>query len=301
VTIADAPGTVPCASCGEQGDGRYCQACGERRLDPQTMTVRHFLGDVVFHELTDFDSRIWRTARALVLRPGFLTIEYWKGRRRLYINPARLFLTAVVVYALATQGGLRSTLTLGGLTLTMAPIATSEGVSVEETLERLDRGGILKSMAAGRAEELAEDDERRDFHQRLAQFSQPLGFSNVLLLALALYAVFFWRYRLYAQHGVFAMHYMAFILLSTAIVSGGVLELFQAGYVATGIYINLGLTLAQLIYLIVAVRRFYFGHSRGRVGPALAATVAAFALWIANSWFTTVLQMAGAALALATT
>ena len=264
------------------------------------MTVRHFLGDIVFHELTDFDSRIWRTVRALVLRPGFLTSEYWKGRRRLYINPARLFLTAVIVYALATQGGLRSTLTIMNLTITMAPVATSEGVSIEETLERLDRGGILKAMAANRAAELAEDDERRNFHRRLAQFSQPLSFSNVLLLALVLYGLFFRRFRLYAQHGVFAMHYMAFILLTTAIVSPGVLELMQSGYVATGIYLNLGFTLAQLIYLIVAVRRFYFGHRPGRVGPVLTATVAAFGIWIANSWFTTVLQMAGAALALLT-
>lgn len=38
------------------------------------------------------DGRLWRTLLALLFRPGFLTREYFAGRRRRYIRPARLFL-----------------------------------------------------------------------------------------------------------------------------------------------------------------------------------------------------------------
>lgn len=38
------------------------------------------------------DGRMWRTLIALLFRPGFLTREYFAGRRRRYIRPARLFL-----------------------------------------------------------------------------------------------------------------------------------------------------------------------------------------------------------------
>lgn len=38
------------------------------------------------------DGRLWRTLFALIARPGFLTLEYFAGRRRRYIRPARLFL-----------------------------------------------------------------------------------------------------------------------------------------------------------------------------------------------------------------
>jgi hypothetical protein len=38
------------------------------------------------------DGRLWRTMSALLFRPGFLTREYFAGRRRRYIRPARLFL-----------------------------------------------------------------------------------------------------------------------------------------------------------------------------------------------------------------
>ena len=40
------------------------------------------------------DGRLWKTLGALLFRPGFLTREYFAGRRRRYIRPARLFLVA---------------------------------------------------------------------------------------------------------------------------------------------------------------------------------------------------------------
>ncbi len=43
------------------------------------------------------DGRFWRTMAALVARPGFLTQEYLRGRRKRYIRPARLFLVLYLV------------------------------------------------------------------------------------------------------------------------------------------------------------------------------------------------------------
>ena len=40
------------------------------------------------------DGRLWRTLGPLLFHPGFLTREYFAGRRRRYIRPARLFLVA---------------------------------------------------------------------------------------------------------------------------------------------------------------------------------------------------------------
>jgi hypothetical protein len=57
------------------------------------------------------DGRLWRTLAALVGRPGYLTREYFAGRRKRYIRPARLFL---VLYLLlfAVIGILQSPLDL---------------------------------------------------------------------------------------------------------------------------------------------------------------------------------------------
>lgn len=43
------------------------------------------------------DGRFWRTMAFLVARPGYLTLEYLRGRRKRYIRPSRLFLVLYLV------------------------------------------------------------------------------------------------------------------------------------------------------------------------------------------------------------
>ena len=54
-------------------------------------TARIFLREATGRYVS-LDGRLWRTLAALLFRPGFLTREYFAGRRRRYIRPARLFL-----------------------------------------------------------------------------------------------------------------------------------------------------------------------------------------------------------------
>ncbi|HQR11861.1 MAG TPA: DUF3667 domain-containing protein [Casimicrobiaceae bacterium] len=54
-------------------------------------TARVFLREAAGRYVA-LDGRMWRTLAALLFRPGFLTREYYRGRRRRYIRPARLFL-----------------------------------------------------------------------------------------------------------------------------------------------------------------------------------------------------------------
>ena len=84
--------TAACANCGQPLSGRYCSACGEKTLDAETRTVRHFVAESLFDEITHLDSRFWITLRLLLFKPGVLTREFIAGRRRRYI---KLFSAAV--------------------------------------------------------------------------------------------------------------------------------------------------------------------------------------------------------------
>lgn len=68
----------------------------------------HLLGET-FETLTHADSRLWRTLRTLVSRPGELTREWSAGHRASYLPPIRLYLVLSVVFflmvALGTGGG----------------------------------------------------------------------------------------------------------------------------------------------------------------------------------------------------
>lgn len=89
-----------CGNCGTALLGPYCYVCGQ----PKKGWIRKISGiaadflDTVF----DLDSRIPRTLGPLYFKPGFLTCEYFEGRRVRYVTPLRLyfFLSVIAFFAL---------------------------------------------------------------------------------------------------------------------------------------------------------------------------------------------------------
>jgi hypothetical protein len=71
----EAIGVERCVSCDAPLSGPYCARCGERALEPEALTLRHFLVHTVAHELLHVDGTLWRTLRLLFVRPGRLSQE----------------------------------------------------------------------------------------------------------------------------------------------------------------------------------------------------------------------------------
>ena len=79
-----------CLNCGASLVGRYCQDCGQENVEPKESLghlITHFFNDV-----THFDGKFFSSMKYLLLKPGFLTEEYTKGRRATYLNPIRMYL-----------------------------------------------------------------------------------------------------------------------------------------------------------------------------------------------------------------
>src|ERR1700690_3005339 len=87
-----------CDNCLAPLTGAYCSACGQRVLH-HGLSLREFLGDAA-EVIPHADSRFWRTFGPLLVRPGFLTQQYIKGRRASYLPPFRLYLVLSVVFFL---------------------------------------------------------------------------------------------------------------------------------------------------------------------------------------------------------
>jgi hypothetical protein len=92
------PVTLVCSNCGAPLAGRYCSACGQRH-EPHVHKVTHFAAEA-FESITHADSRLWRTLRLLLARPGLLTKEFFEGRRATYLPPFRLYLVISIVFFL---------------------------------------------------------------------------------------------------------------------------------------------------------------------------------------------------------
>ena len=129
------------------------RAVRERALEPEALTLRHFLVHTVAHELLHVDGTMWRTLKLLFVRPGRLSLEYAAGRRRFYVNPFRLLLIAIVAYALMASSGLIVTWNIGRVTVSMAPAAIRRSLSVEtrssRSIDTVYSGGNLRRRRSG--------------------------------------------------------------------------------------------------------------------------------------------------------
>lgn len=90
-----------CANCHQLLSGPFCSACGQdsdSKLKYFWTVILHLLDDIF-----SFDSRASRTLWPLIFKPGFLTKEYFAGRRVHYVPPLRLYLFVSIVFFISLK------------------------------------------------------------------------------------------------------------------------------------------------------------------------------------------------------
>ena len=159
-----------CQNCGAPLLGPHCYRCGQ----PVTGLVRHFtsiIGDF-FDTVLNIDARVFRTLWPLFSRPGYLSCEYFAGRRVRYVSPVRLFVfLSIVTFFVA-----RLTLTISGNPINFNDDSIANATSVsqveglrDKSLARLTRAeshmpgaqGLAQAQQAVRAQAQRRIDELR--------------------------------------------------------------------------------------------------------------------------------------------
>jgi hypothetical protein len=152
---APPPPTAPqwahklCANCSAPMHGPYCYACGqpEKGMIRQLASVMHDVLDTVFN----IDSRVFRSLLPLYFRPGYLTLEYFAGRRVRYVTPFRLFFFLCIVAFFAIQivlnlGDEKFTWNHGGIN--GGDVNTAQTVADVEKRSAAELVGINKAIEA---------------------------------------------------------------------------------------------------------------------------------------------------------
>jgi hypothetical protein len=222
-----------CPECAAPLVGEYCHRCGEKLPDAHDLTMKHFFHHGL-HELTHFDSKIFRTVKALLFRPGLLTVEYLAGRRKRYVLPLRLFL---VIFALNFF-----LYTRPGVALYDVRFITSTPQS-KPFANALERGAAKRHMD----KELLFDriNEHWQHNASLFQLGEVFFFAAWL-------AVLNWH-RYFVEHLIFALHISSFSLLF-----GSVTWLYYLRYGFKQNIFLLGIFfVVLLLYLGRAVPRMY--------------------------------------------
>jgi len=270
----EAPRSPACLNCGTTLTGPFCSQCGQRDVPPYP-SVRELVVDA-FWELSGWDGRFASTVRALVSKPGRLTLDFLEGRRARYLSPLRLYLMASLVYFLVAAAAPEAKTADGksaniGLRFTpngptkAARVANATGTALvnQEALSPADRDSIM--LAVNKAPPIM-----RPFFQKalldpkglkrsLSEATPKMLFA--LLPVFAAIVALFYRGRKYPEHLYFAIHLHAFffIVLTAS-------ALFKFTRVAP---LSVGAAALALIsmpaYATIAFRRTY--------GGSLAATL----------------------------
>ncbi len=243
-----------CLNCETNvGLARFCPECGQEQTEP-VHSVRELLGHF-FDDVLSLDSRVVRTLKALVTRPGFLTNEYIRGRQVSYVRPLRLYLAMSLLYFLLfawfnDEGFVRNVRTTGSS-------AASDSTQVETPVVADDDSGVLEAIGKvpivgsrllerSRRLETMENDELSEVFNDAMSENLPKGvFLLVPAFALVLRGVYVRSKRRYAEHFVFALHVHAFAFL-----------MFIPGIFVPD-PVGMVLSLAIVVYVLVSMKRVY--------------------------------------------
>jgi hypothetical protein len=243
--VPQQPASDACPNCGQAAMAAYCSQCGEKRREHADWKLSR-LASEAFAEFTNLEhSKIWQTFRLLLFKPGQLTRDYWSGRRKSYLGPVKLYL---VFFALS---------------LILYSIHRPTAVYDVRTLAAADSTGdfsrVLDKLAEKRgvptAQVIQELNSRWQSYLSMSQVVYPLFVALALKLLLRRRGLYF------AEHLIFALHTLAFMLLSFAI-QWPLLVLFgiqseARQYTAAYIWISIAALVWMIAYLFLALRRAY--------------------------------------------
>jgi hypothetical protein len=283
---------VSCANCGEHRAGQYCSRCGQNDRNYQR-ALPPLVWDLL-REAFELDSRLIRTGRSLLFKPGELAVEFSQNRRAAYVSPIRLYLFVSLFFffllSLTTEFEPRwqGSPELADEVVAVADtdvgklrqvISESRRTKVEELLAEPDnsiRKQALLQIARGmqqNGEQITSFqlfmigqiiDVLYDPRNALNQLLDNLPIAVFLMLpifALLLSLFYLNKHRYYVENLIFAthLHVFAFLIFSLALLIPE-----STGSEAIDSILDLFGTLLVIVlaaYHLIALRRYY-GESR---------------------------------------
>lgn len=212
--------------------------------------MREFLHEFIGHYVA-LEGPLWRSLWALLFQPGRLTLEYFAGRRRRFVQPLRLYLSLSFLFfiGLHLMGDHGLTISGGSAVQVQHRDCDTAGADCGAIERRLMAFGQRLSHA-----EPAQIQARVDKYSPYALLLMQPAFAGLLAL------VFWRRHMKYAEHFVFALHVHAFWFLAVML---GIATAWAPGLMPA----------LMTLYAVMALRRVYHVSWWGGIWRALLLTL----------------------------
>lgn len=273
---------IICPNCGFKASHNYCAQCGqETHLHKDTFwgLVKHFTSHY-FH----YDSKFWKTLKALLFAPGKLTIAYRNKQRMRYIPPISLYIFVSAVFFIlfflfsATHEHLAEAVKVKPLNEQTAEERKQDSlqkVRISNAMKKLDIKKTKISEADRKrikavANLFRDDEKTAEFFGKWVHFAPKVFFFMIPYMA-AVLSLFYLRRKdlTFADHTIFSLHIHSFVFILFLVGIPGMpdehLNLFQKGIS----FVRDLVPIVGAIYIVIAIRKVYGSGWFKSVGIAL--------------------------------
>ncbi|HVP07241.1 MAG TPA: DUF3667 domain-containing protein [Candidatus Acidoferrum sp.] len=222
-----------CPNCGHQlhQQDNFCPSCGQENHDLH-VPFRHLVLEGL-EGFIHFDSKSYRTIKALLFKPGFLTGEFKSGRRAQYVPPIRLYVFVSFLFFLVlslssgthtyyqeqaapTTGkvaGNQTEMNISFYTLNSKELRNLSDAQIDSVLKaRNIELTPFKKYVAKKLGRIASGGQQ-EFTHALVKGVTYMMFVLMPLFALILYIFHFRKVEYYLDCLVFSVHYHSFAFL----------------------------------------------------------------------------------------
>lgn len=225
-----------CKNCRTNLIGEYCHTCGEKVVTDKDFSFSKLLGQVI-DIFTHLDSKLFRTAAALLFRPGYLSKSYVEGLRKPFMKPFQVFFISNLLFFFF----------LGNIDMFYIPHQwffddRLWGIQIQNLVNAdLNRLGVsIKELAS-------------IYDQKASTAAKVLVIFIIPGIALFSYLINLHKIKYYGKHIIFSAHFLSFFMIL-------ILFIFLLGKLfpqATNIIpLILAISIPLFIYLIFAIKSF---------------------------------------------
>ena len=190
-----------CPTCSQPAPDKFCSACGEQILIRSDYSLRGFFFETL-NVFTNLESNIFRSFSLLLKKPGLLTVEYFRGRRKRYLKPLQLFIFCNVIFFLVQA--------FTGYNSLRTPLRVHLNLLLHSPLARRMVNGLLANTGMAYAQYEAR------FNAAIETQAKTLVFLMIPLFALGLRLIYLRNKEYFVKHLVFSTHFYSFYLLLLA-------------------------------------------------------------------------------------
>ncbi len=219
-----------CLNCTTTFEGNYCNYCGQQKPEGHEFGMKGFVKNAIVESL-EIDSRLFKTLRLLILKPGVLTSEYFKGKFQSYWSPVKLYIICSLLYFIVFYN------------------FHEHDFYHHDSLYKQDATGMMKKIADQAIAERGID--RSQLDERFADYASYSMYIVVFFYALLFSLIYINKKMNFVHHFIFSLYLMCFIMLKDVL-------LFPFYYIIPAFEIRLALNIVIIcIYSVFSMKEFY--------------------------------------------